>query len=72
MNVRKEIDDFARDEDRKTLHWLFDRYHVKSQWDFVATCKMQRHGKYSYQTNRVWAPTEEGRTLYNVMAKEEV
>lgn len=64
MNIRFEIDNFAVAEDRSILHWLFDHYSLQSQWGFVTTCRHQRYGKLSYQTNRVWIPTIEGRALY--------
>lgn len=70
MDVRSEIDQFASESDRPILHWLFERYHLQSQWSFVATCTHQRYGKLSYQTNRVWTPTIEGRALYNYLHQE--
>lgn len=65
MNVRKEIADFAKEEDKPILLWLFEKYHWESQWKFVARCTHQKYGTQSYQSNRVWSPTEEGRVLYN-------
>lgn len=67
MNIRNGIDQFADDADKTVLHWLFDKYHMASQWLFVANCNHLRDGVYSYQTNRVWSPTEEGRALYAYM-----
>lgn len=64
MDIRREIDLHALPADQPVLHWLFSRYHWESQWRFVATCTMQRHGVSSYQTHRVWAPTTEGRVLF--------
>lgn len=64
MNIRDEINKFADDADKTVLHWLFDKYHMASQWLFVANCTHRRYGAYSYQTNRVWSPTEEGVALY--------
>lgn len=64
MNVKKEIEQFASDGDKLILLGLFDKYHMKSQWSFVATCKFQSYGKFSYQVNRVWSPTEEGKIIY--------
>ena len=64
MNVRKEIDKFAKKEDRSILHWLLDRYSWSSQWQFVSTCSFERYGTQSYEANRVWSPTIEGRVLY--------
>jgi hypothetical protein len=67
MNIRNEIDLFASDTDKSVLHWLFDKYHMASQWAFVARCEHQRYGALSYETNRVWIPTEEGRALHAQM-----
>lgn len=69
MNVRQEIDKFSLVEDRQALHWLFDRYHWQSQWAFVASCSHERYGYRSYETNRVWKPTIEGRILYENQKK---
>jgi len=67
MNVRAEINTFAKDADKPVLNWLFDHYHFESQWRFVAKCTHARYGTLSYQTNRVWSPTDEGRALYCYM-----
>jgi len=64
MKVRDEINKFAAESDKPALTWLFNRYHWDWQWRFVASCTHERYGVYSYQTNRVWAPTEEGWVLY--------
>jgi hypothetical protein len=64
MNVREEIDRHATEEDRPVLHWLFSRYHLRSNWSFVARCVLKRYGGMSYQTDRIWSPTSEGRILY--------
>ena len=65
MNVRDEIANHSDESDKPILNWLFDRYHMESQWHFVARCKFVRYGTQSYETNRVWIPTYEGRVLYN-------
>ena len=64
MDIRKEINDFAADEDKPILHWLFDHYHYQSEWRIMAKSTFKRYGKLSYESNRVWAPTNEGRILY--------
>ena len=64
MNVRKEIESFASDDDKPILFALLDSYHMQSQWSFVAKCTFKSYGKFSFQTNRIWSPTTEGRTLY--------
>jgi len=65
MKVFDEINKFATEEDKPILIWLFNRYHWASQWQFVASCKFVKYGTLSYQSNRVWYPTPEGRTLFN-------
>ena len=64
-NVRSEIDAHAYKGDKAALHWLFDRYHMASQWRFVAYCAHQRYGPLSYETHRIWKPTVEGRLLFS-------
>lgn len=65
MNVKKEIELYSDEKDIPMLCWLFERYHLESQWSFVACCVHERYGIYSYQSNRVWYPTVEGEILYN-------
>ena len=67
MNVREEINEFASEADKPVLLWLFDRYHMASDWRFVACCTMIRYGNQSYQGNRKWTPTIEGRALYDAL-----
>lgn len=67
MNIQNEIDKFAKEEDKPILHWLFRKYHMASQWYFVANCSWKRYGKLSYEANRVWYPSEEGKILYEHM-----
>jgi hypothetical protein len=64
MDVRQEINLHAAEADKAILRWLFARYHMASQWHFVATCTHRRHGVLSYETHRVWEPTAEGRVLF--------
>ena len=64
MDIKREIAQFAADGDKPILNWLFANYHYESQWKFVATCTHNRYGNLSYQTNRVWRPTEEGYALH--------
>lgn len=64
MNVALEIERHAAEGDKAALRWLFSRYHRESQWHFVASCEHRRYGVLSYETNRVWSPTIEGRALY--------
>ena len=69
MNVRNEIERFAKEDDKPILLGLFSRYHWASQWRFVATCILKKRGEASYECDRVWSPTEEGRILYKYMNK---
>lgn len=64
MSVRDEINRFADDSHKDALNWLLSKYHMQSQWSFVARCTHKSYGNYSYQTNRVWTPTDEGWVLY--------
>jgi len=68
MKVRDEIRLFSSEADKPALNWLFDRYHLASQWRFVAKCAFGRYGTASYQSHRVRVPTEEGRVLYRNMS----
>jgi hypothetical protein len=64
MDVKAEIEQHALPADKIALLWLFNRYHLAHQWDFVAQCDHVRYGQLSYQTHRVWKPTREGVILY--------
>jgi len=61
MNVRREINMNAGEEDKPALNWLLDHYHLSSQWGFVAKCYFV--GKQP-TVKRIWVPTKEGRVLY--------
>lgn len=69
MNVRKEIKEHAKKADKEILLGLFDVYHYESGWRFVAKNTWKRYGTQSYEKHRVWAPTEEGRVLYEHLIK---
>jgi hypothetical protein len=64
MKVRDEISRLASESDKPVLLWLFDRYHFEWQWRFVAKCRFQKYGEFSYQYHRIWEPTREGRSLF--------
>jgi hypothetical protein len=64
MNVRAEIGRHSDPADAPVLLWLLSEYSSGSQWSFVASCSFERWGDQSYQTHRVWAPTDEGRIIY--------
>lgn len=68
MNVRNEIDKYASEADKPILHWLFDIYHIESQWHFVARCTFLRYGTQSYETHRIWQPRPDGYALHAVRA----
>jgi hypothetical protein len=65
MNIKQDIMQHAEFTDRPILIWLFEHYHMASQWGFVADCTFQRYGRFSYEINRIWKPTKEGYILYN-------
>jgi hypothetical protein len=65
MNVLKEIEDHADEADKPVLRGLFKRYHMESQWRFVANMRWKPTDmNYSVSVVRVWFPTEEGRVLW--------
>lgn len=68
MKVRDEIEKFAGEDDKPILRWLFERYHMESQWQFVARCMWQRYGTQSYMVNRVWVPSAAGYQLFATKA----
>lgn len=70
MNVKAEIKKFAKKEDKHILYWLLSTYPYESQWRFVAKCEHVKYGVYSYQSNRVWSPTIEGRIIYDALNAE--
>lgn len=72
MNLRNEIERHASADDKPVLLWLLSKYSRESRWSFVATCSHRRYGTLSYETNRVWIPTNEGRILYRELSGEGV
>ena len=69
MNVRKEIQKFAKEEHKEILLWLLKKYPYETQWNFVAACEFYRYGRLSHQVNRIWSPTLEGKVLYDYFMK---
>jgi hypothetical protein len=68
MKVREEIEKYAAESDKPVLLWLLDRYHMESEWKFVARCALgaiDKYGMLNFQANRVWAPTPAGSTLFS-------
>ena len=61
MNVRDEINRHAAESDREVLLFLLDRYHMASQWNFIASCTWDKSTPHFH---RVWKPTQEGFILY--------
>jgi len=65
MNVRDEINRYADPAHKPTLLWLLDHYSKERQWQFVARCRFEQDGEFSYQCHRIWEPTKEGEILHH-------
>ncbi len=65
MNVREEINAHAIEQNKPILTWLFDRYHMQSEWFFVAHCARKKEPRAKYGSVRVWSPSEAGQRLYD-------
>lgn len=64
MKISDEIEKHSKEENKPILKWLFSKYHMQSNWYFVASGKIE--GSYGQGTaKRVWSPTKEGIVLYN-------
>lgn len=70
MSIVTDINKYASTEDKPVLLWLFNRYPMRSNWNFVATCKHIKTGKLSYEYAIVWQPTTEGTILYNYYTQQ--
>lgn len=70
--VRDEIIKFAKDDDKEILLALLTKYHWSDQWHFVANCTSKRYGPLSYETNKIWYPTAEGRVLFKALTNGEL
>lgn len=66
MNIRDEISKYSQEEEKPILLFLFSRYHMASNWHFVAKCTFE--GIYP-NARRIWTPTEEGRILFSHYSK---
>lgn len=64
MNVRDEINKYAAKDDREALNWLFDHYHMQSEWNFVARCSFEKLNGPAKPSVRVWSPSSAGRSLF--------
>ena len=73
MKIRDEIAKYAAEEDKPCLNWLFDKWHMSSEWysNILAICRFEKHGTQSYQSHRVWVPTTAGRILYENLDRME-
>jgi hypothetical protein len=69
MDVRKEIEKYAAEEDKPVLRWLFERNHWASQWYYVAACKLD--GKFP-NCWRIWSPKPGGRNQYEAAIMREL
>ena len=65
MKVRDEIEKYANENDKECLLWLLTNYSLQSQFYFLTKCEFKQYGKLSFQVRRIWAPTKEGRCLFN-------
>ena len=61
MNVKDEIEKYAKEEDKPALRWLFERNHWSSQWHYVADC---RFGERGLHAPRIWFPKPAGRAMF--------
>ena len=69
MNIRQEINDHSPIEERENLLWLFERYHMASQWKFVAKPKWGGSWSNGY---RIWHPTDAGKSLFQMANREKI
>lgn len=65
MKVKDEIEKYASEDDKPALRWLFERYHMQSEWNIMAFCRFDRWGKAYFECNRIWFPTAAGRGAYD-------
>lgn len=63
--IRDEIEKHSSEIDKPILLFLLTKYSMASRWFFVARCRHKRYGTQSYETVRIWEPTEEGRIIYD-------
>ena len=72
MDVKKEIKKYSLKAHKPILLFLFERYHNREEWFFVADCRFEKYGVLSYESNRVWFPTEEGIMLYAALTDPKI
>jgi hypothetical protein len=61
MKVRDEINKYASEAEKPILLWLFDRWHMESEWHMMASCTFD--GRYP-ASKRIWHPSAVGLKLY--------
>lgn len=61
MKVRDEIEKHAAEADKPALRWVFERYHMESEWRVMAYCEFV--GKYP-NSHRVWKLKPAGQQIY--------
>lgn len=66
MNIPATIKAHAAPNDRPVLLWLFERYHMQSEWHFVANVEHQpiKQDGRTVDYRIVYSPTAAGRALY--------
>lgn len=69
MNIRQQINNHAAPADKPALLWLFSKYHMQSEWNFVSHLKWEKNQAGEFVP--VYTPTEEGRILYDHAHPEE-
>jgi len=62
MKVRAEIEQYSAEDDKPILLWLFERWHMSSNWPIMSHCSFI--GRYP-MSHRVWRPSSVGLALYN-------
>ena len=62
MNIRNEIEKYAPEDEKPALRWLFDHYHMQSEWNIMSTCSFE--GRYP-NSHRIWHPSASGWSLYS-------
>lgn len=65
MKVREEIEKYADEKDKPILLWLFERYHMESEWRIMASCEFVKDpSQKQWGAHRRWFPQGTGLALY--------
>jgi hypothetical protein len=65
MKVREEIEKYADEKDKTILLWLFERYHMESEWRIMASCEFVKDpSQKQWGAHRRWFPQGTGLALY--------